>query len=381
MSETKQITETQEAAPDPAATAAAPTPVGDMLSGFWYPAMRSDRVVRNRMQTALLLEIPLVLGRDSQGQPFAMRDACPHRGMPLSFGRLEASNVECSYHGWQFDVHSGQCNLIPSLTADSKLKCERIFADAFPCEDRDGYIWVYVPDTDARAAAKSESVPAAPELPKFSEDFHIAHLAAEMPVSVDHGIIGLMDPAHGPFVHQAWWWRSRRSIHDKQKAFEPIPNGFRMSAHTPSSNSAPYKLLKALYGAPVTTTIDFVLPNMRFEQIRCGKAWFSSRATVTPVRRDLCRLDFCAAWNVAPWGAMIGAGLKFFGPRFIHQDTDTMTKQSIGLKHRLKLMLIDDADRPAKWYFALKDAYRESKRSGAPMVHPMDGPVVLHWRS
>ena len=117
-------------------------------------------------------------------------------------------------------------------------------------------------------------------------------------MSVDHGIIGLMDPAHGPFVHQAWWWRSRRSIHDKQKAFEPITNGFRMSTHTPSSNSAPYKLLNALYGAPVTTTIDFVLPNMRFEQTRCGRAWFSSRATVTPVRRDLCRLDFCAAWNV-----------------------------------------------------------------------------------
>jgi phenylpropionate dioxygenase-like ring-hydroxylating dioxygenase large terminal subunit len=351
-----------------------------MLFGFWYPAARSGVVRRNQLATALLLEIPLVLGRDRAGRPFAMRDACPHRGMPLAFGRLEAGNVECSYHGWQFDVHSGQCAVIPSLTADSKLKCERIFADAFPCEERDGYIWVFVPDTDGRAPAASD-VPPAPELPKFSEHFHLAHLSAEMPVSVDHGIIGLMDPAHGPFVHQAWWWRSRRSIHDKQKAFEPIANGFRMSAHTPSSNSAPYKLLRSLYGSPVTTTIDFVLPNMRFEQIRCGRAWFSSRATVTPVRRDLCRLDFCAAWNVAPWGALMGAGLRVFGPRFIRQDTETMAKQSIGLKHRPKLMLIDDADRPAKWYFALKAAYLESRRTGAPLVHPMDGPVVLRWRS
>ncbi len=354
-----------------------------MLFGFWYPAARAAMVRRNQMTTALLLEIPLVLGRDGKGRPFAMRDACPHRGMPLSFGRLEANNVECSYHGWQFDVHSGQCAVVPSLTADSKLKCDRIFADAFPCEERDGYIWVFVPEPDARTQSQAASTAplCAPELPKFSDDFHIAHLSAEMPVSVDHGIIGLMDPAHGPFVHQAWWWRSRRSIHDKQKAFEPITNGFRMSTHTPSSNSAPYKLLKALYGAPVTTTIDFVLPNMRFEQTRCGRAWFSSRATVTPVRRDLCRLDFCAAWNVAPWGAFIGAGLRVFGPRFIHQDTETMAKQSIGLKHRPKLMLIDDADRPAKWYFALKAAYVESRRTGAPLVHPMDGPVTLRWRS
>jgi hypothetical protein len=85
-----------------------------------------------------------------------------------------------------------------------------------------------------------------------------------------------MDPAHGPFVHQAWWWRSRHSIHEKQKNFEPIPMGFRMSAHTPSSNSAPYKLLRLYADADsITTTIDFVLPNLRLETIRAGKYWFS----------------------------------------------------------------------------------------------------------
>ena len=80
-------------------------------------------------------------------------------------------------------------------------------------------------------------------------------------------------------------------------------------------------------------------------------------------------------------GRIYRGGLNIFGPRFIRQDTETMAKQSIGLKHRPKLMLIDDADRPAKWYFALKAAYLESKRTGAPMVHPMEGPVVLRWRS
>jgi hypothetical protein len=44
-------------------------------------------------------------------------------------------------------------------------------------------------------------------------------------------------------------------------------------------------------------------------------------------------------------------------------------------------MLIDDADRPAKWYFALKAAYREAKLAGGEMKHPMAGPVTLKWRS
>jgi hypothetical protein len=45
------------------------------------------------------------------------------------------------------------------------------------------------------------------------------------------------------------------------------------------------------------------------------------------------------------------------------------------------MMLIDDADRQARWYFDLKSAYQESKRTGAPLGHPMNAPVTLRWRS
>ncbi len=58
-----------------------------------------------------------------------------------------------------------------------------------------------------------------------------------------------------------------------------------------------------------------------------------------------------------------------------------MEIQAEGLKHHPALMLIDDADRPAKWYFQLKAAYLESQRTGQPMRHPLTGPATLHWRS
>ena len=54
-----------------------------MLTGFWYRALPSNRVKSGRLRKAMLLEIPLVIGRDRNGQPFALRDACPHRGMML----------------------------------------------------------------------------------------------------------------------------------------------------------------------------------------------------------------------------------------------------------------------------------------------------------
>jgi phenylpropionate dioxygenase-like ring-hydroxylating dioxygenase large terminal subunit len=355
----------------------------DFMWGFWYPALRSEQVLGRKLVRAILLDVPLVLGRDVAGQPFALRDVCPHRAFPLSFGQFDGNAVECAYHGWQFDAHTGQCRVIPSLTADSKLKCERIYAGSFPCAERDGYIWAFMTSPEGRALSRSQqsTLPAEPSLPTFSERYKIAHLWADLPCTVDHGIIGLMDPAHGPFVHQAWWWRSRRSIREKSKQFEPIPNGFRMSPHPPSVNSAPYKILKLLSGEPATTTIDFVLPNQRFELIRAGRYWLSSRTTVTPIRQDLCRLDFCAAWNILPWFPIVSFIIHVLGPRFIRQDTEVIEKQALGLKYGDRMMLVDDADRQARWYFELKSSYLESQRTGAPMRHPMDGPVTLRWRS
>ncbi|MFY9688629.1 MAG: Rieske 2Fe-2S domain-containing protein [Candidatus Acidiferrales bacterium] len=355
---------------------------GEMLWGFWYPALRSDQLYGRKLVRTLLLEVPLVLGRDSAGKPFALRDVCPHRAFPLSFGQFDGASVECAYHGWQFDAHTGQCRHIPSLTADSKLKCERIYAGSFPCEEREGHIWAFMTNPEGRAAAgESDAPPPVPELPTFSPGYKMAQLWADLPCSVDHGIIGLMDPAHGPFVHQAWWWRTRRSIRDKAKQFEPIPYGFRMSSHAPSANSAPYKILKLITGEPATTTIDFVLPNQRFEQIRAGRYWLSSRTTVTPIKRDLCRLDFVAAWNILPWFPIVPFIIYVLGPRFIRQDTEVIEKQGLGLKYEDRMMLVDDADRQARWYFELKAALLESRRTGEPLRHPMAGPVTLRWRS
>src|SRR6266446_2843563 len=327
------------------------------LWDFWYPAARSAEIRGQKLATAMLLEVPLVLGRTAEGKVFAMRDSCPHRGIPLSYGRLDGKVVECCYHGWRFDACSGQCVEIPSLTSQDKLKVERIFAGHYPCEERDGYVWVYMSSSSrtasdtsrGRIAADSEpgsqppeAIPAAPALAVFSEKYKIIYLSCELPSHVDQGIIGLMDPAHGPFVHQSWFWRKRASIHEKAKQFEPIPNGFRMSPHQPSANSAPYRLLAKMTGESVTTTIDFV-----------------------------------AAWNV-PLPVAI---FRPFAKKFLRQDQLTMIQQAEGLKYNPHLMLIDDADRQAKWYFALKANLLESRRTGAPMVHPMTGPVTLRWRS
>ena len=245
---------------------ARPGPPAEMIFGEWYPALRADGLKRGQTALAMLLGIPLLVGRKASGALFALRDLCPHRGIPLSAGWFDGETVQCKYHGWRFEPCSGRCEEIPSLTQFDDLAPNKIFANAFPVVERDGYAWVYVPEPGAGRVSLLPSgdynlaaLPQVPELPKFSGRYRSAHLRAELPCNVDHGIIGLMDPAHGPFVHRAWWWRSAASIHEKTKKFEPIENGFRMSPHAPSSNSAPYRLL----GKPVTTIDLAAQPPLR----------------------------------------------------------------------------------------------------------------------
>src|SRR6516164_8066372 len=202
MSDRAPVYSKEDIASDAAETAERRADPG-FLWDFWYPAARSSAIPGRKLLTAVLLEVPLVLGRSDEGKAFALRDACPHRGIPLSYGRFDGRNVECSYHGWRFDGCSAQCVEIPSLTSQDKLKVDRIFAGHFPCQEQDGYVWVYM--HPGGAPPRPENVPVAPRLRTFSEKYKSTHLNCELPSHIDHGIIGLMDPAHGPFVHQSWF--------------------------------------------------------------------------------------------------------------------------------------------------------------------------------
>src|SRR6267143_4942982 len=94
------------------------------LRNLWYFALPGDKLKKGRLQAKELLGERIVLGRDSSGNPFALRDNCPHRGMPLSEGKFDGRAIQCCYHGWQFDC-SGTCQKIPAL-ADTSFNVRKI---------------------------------------------------------------------------------------------------------------------------------------------------------------------------------------------------------------------------------------------------------------
>jgi phenylpropionate dioxygenase-like ring-hydroxylating dioxygenase large terminal subunit len=337
------------------------------LREAWYYAVPGRRLKRRSVLAKVMLGEPILLGRDAAGAPFALRDICPHRGMPLSAGRFDGGEVECCYHGWRFDT-AGRCTAIPSLAPGQKFEPGRVRLRRYPARETAGNVWIYFGDDAA-------SAPDIPVLDGFADAVPNLVENVRFAAAIDHAVVGLMDPAHGPFVHRAWWWRSRRSIQAKAKAFAPSPWGFTMTRHAPSANSRAYRLLG---GAP-ETEIAFRLPSVRVEQIAAGRHRVCNLTAITPIDAETTEINHCVYWT-SPWLGLLKPLLRPYVRAFLRQDRDIMERQRRGLRWDPALMLIDDADTQAKWYYRLKREYRRARAEGRPFANPIK-PRILEWRS
>jgi phenylpropionate dioxygenase-like ring-hydroxylating dioxygenase large terminal subunit len=350
------------------------------LYDTWYFACLSTDLRPGRMERKELLGEPVVLGRTKSGEPFALKDICPHRAAPLSAGEIwekdrepgdGGATIECPYHGWRFRTGDGVCAAIPSLATGQHLEVNRIRVRRYPLAERDGLVWIYIAQSkhfQGEPDAPPPELPASLGSPKMVE-------RALFDCHVDHAVVGLMDPAHGPYVHRQWWWRTAKSMHEKKKKFEPRPMGFAMAAHKPSSNSYAYKLIG---GAP-TTEIVFRLPSIRTEHITNGKHEILGFTAVTPLNEKQTEITQVFFWRF-PLFDLIQPFLRPFARAFLDQDGRMVNLQQEGLKYDPNLMLIDDADVQAKWYHRLKKEWVQAKEEGRPFQNPIE-PITLRWRS
>ena len=53
------------------------------------------------------------------GQFYAVDNACKHRGGPLGEGTVSGTSVTCPWHGWEYDVTTGACQMDASITVQA----------------------------------------------------------------------------------------------------------------------------------------------------------------------------------------------------------------------------------------------------------------------
>ncbi len=352
-------------------------PRSPFLKDLWYFVATSAEVKPGAHFRREVLSEPVLIGRGADGAAFALRDICPHRAVPLSAGRqIETAGrvtVECPYHGWRFDTE-GVCRLMPSLVEGQPYDSTKVRVRRFPVHEVNGMIFAYF-----AADARSEAAPAAPPpdfgplgaRPKFVvERTFAAHM--------DDAVVGLMDPAHVPFVHTQWWWRPPSAgFRIKEKAFEPRERGWAIARHAPSGNSLAYR---ALFGGKVTTEIVFKIPGYRWEVVENDKARLLTLTCLTPENEQSTRITQLTYWTNAPLFDLLIPILIPSAREFLDQDGRMVDLQNEGLRYTQSMLWIDDIDVQAKWYHKLKREWVASREEGRAFANPIE-PAVLRWRS
>lgn len=339
------------------------------LRNIWYYALHGSHLQKGKLVQKQIAGETIVIGRDTGGKPFALKDNCPHRGVPLSEGWFDGNTITCCYHGWQFNC-AGTCQKIPALP-DERVDVSKIRVFQYPCQEVNGTIWVYVPQNKLKTEGAQRYFPNLLLDPQ--KKFWYVETVT-IPTNIDHAVIGLIDPAHVTFVHQSWFWRSAKNLKLKEKNFEPVDMGFKMVRHKPSTNSKGYSVLKG----GTSTEINFQLPGNRIEHISVGdNNQVISITCLTPIDENRTELNhiFYTSLGLA---RALWLPLRRLGRKFIGQDLHVFQKLAEGLETDPTLMLLGDPDTQARWYYELKKQWNVAQANETPFTNTLT-PKTLRW--
>jgi phenylpropionate dioxygenase-like ring-hydroxylating dioxygenase large terminal subunit len=160
-------------------------PFNSWYAAAWSHAVTTDLVPRQ------IAGRQVVLYRRGDGRPVALDDACWHRLLPLSMGRLDGEDIVCGYHGLRFDP-DGRCVFMPSQETVNPSA----HVPTWPVVERHGLVWLWPGDP---ALADPATVP----------DFSLAADPGwvgpdrEYPLACGFQLVvdNLLDLTHETFVH------------------------------------------------------------------------------------------------------------------------------------------------------------------------------------
>jgi len=74
----------------------------------WIEVGRIEDIPKLGARVVKTAEGDIGIFRTGEDKVFALRDACPHQGGPLSQGIVHGERVTCPLHNWNIELASGQ---------------------------------------------------------------------------------------------------------------------------------------------------------------------------------------------------------------------------------------------------------------------------------
>jgi len=176
-----------------------------MIRNQWYIILESNEVKPGKLLGTTRMGEKLVLWRDLDGKLSCMKDQCPHRGVALSCGKLIEGQIQCPFHGFQFNS-AGNCTLIPAN--GKKAAVPKAFqAATYPTYEDQGFIWIWWGEP-------REKLPPVYFFESIGADMSYATIKDHWATHYSRAIENQLDVVHLPFVHHNTIGRGNRTLVD-----------------------------------------------------------------------------------------------------------------------------------------------------------------------
>jgi vanillate O-demethylase monooxygenase subunit len=157
----------------------------------WYVACTPDEIDAKPLGRTICGE-NIAFYRGEANRVAAVENFCPHRGAPLSLGKVSDGKLVCGYHGLEMGC-DGKAIAMPGQQV-------RVFPaiKSYPVIERHGFIWIWPGDA---ALATPDSIPHLPwhDNPAWAYAGGRFHIQCDYRLMVDN----LMDLTHETYVHAA----------------------------------------------------------------------------------------------------------------------------------------------------------------------------------
>lgn len=285
----------------------------------WYPVCRS-RDLANRPISITLFSTPIVLFRDGKsGAPAALLDRCPHRNVPLSMGKVKGTQIQCAYHGWEFDA-KGECCAVPGLVGEVRSRERGV--PSFAARESQGFVWVYGRE-DTTPQNEPYVFPHANER-GYTSVSDVLDVRASLHAVAENAL----DVPHTAFLHGGLFRNASRARREIEVIVRRTSD--RVEAEYVGESRPPGIVARFLAprGGEVIHYDRFILPCVAQVEYKLGDSHLCISAALSPVEDYVTRLFVMFTFKLPIPGALVTPILRPFAMRVFKQDATMLARQT-----------------------------------------------------
>lgn len=223
-----------------------------MINNQWYAVLSSHKVRRGRVIGARRFGENMVFFRDDAGVLGCVTDKCAHRGASLAKGCMKDGNLQCPFHGIEYDMN-GKCVHIPSEGRASVKDYSRFDLKHWAVQEVGGIVFLWYGDSEPAGE---------PDVFDIVTDSSYTYDHTEDSWGVDYSrvIENQLDVSHLPFVHRTTIGRGGKTLVNGPKTVWLDDNTMQTSANNEvDTGQTP---LSGKDSIIKTTNLNFKFPNM-----------------------------------------------------------------------------------------------------------------------